>query len=153
MFIEKIAAEFNEQIVLESPVSEIYRNEDGVELKVNGHVHRFDYLILAVPPQITLQVVKDLSEDEKDVIQSFKTSITKVYFHSDESWLPEKEQWSILNLMEDDRGNYCTFWAGGVHPDKPPFFLSWGDQLKEVPDPEKTFQTVFQSTSQSIDEG
>lgn len=141
VFTDRVAEKFRQNIRLNSPVTNIKREDGHVLVSSHHGTERFDYLLLAVPPRISLNILKDITSEESEVLSAFKTTVTKVYLHTDAHWLPSKENWSIVNTIHDEKGDYCTYWAGGVFPGKPRLFLTWGDGLRTTPDPDKTLQT------------
>jgi uncharacterized protein len=140
-FIEKIGANFNKKIKLNSPARKIYRHLDHIQIATDNGVERFDKVLLAVPPNISIQLLQDKTHEEDLILKSYSTTTTTVYLHTDASWIPLEKDWSILNLINKENETNCTFWVGGVHPKKPHLFLTWGDGINSPPDPQKTLLT------------
>lgn len=117
-----------------SPITNIVRTPNGVI--INNMT--FDAALLATPPCAALKALANPDDLESSILNNFTTTTTTVYLHTDESWLPQKESWSTINLIKDERGSFTTFWVGRLHPLQPPLFVTWGDALNTKPDPTKT---------------
>lgn len=135
-FIEKIAEPFKDKIHLNMPVNQI-RREDGIEIRTQGGVEKFDSVLLAIPPSAALSILEKPSQEEAEVLKKFTTTETEVYLHNDPTWMPEEEKWSTVNLIRDNRGRYCTFWVGGIRKHCLNLFLTWGNNLSQLPQNEK----------------
>ncbi|MFT4552225.1 MAG: putative NAD/FAD-binding protein [Chlamydiales bacterium] len=142
LFMERLAQDFREFIRTGCPVTKISRSNEGVEIFSRGSSEKFDAVVLAVPPNIALLLLDQPSDEEEEILSTFETATTKVYMHTDTDWMPKNEKWSVINLIGDERGYFCTFWGGGVDERKPKVFLTWGDSLKSTPDDSKIFLTV-----------
>lgn len=131
--IQSIAAPFNKAISLNTYVEAVRRTGNGVEVFSKKGKCLFDAVVFAVEPSIAAKILKEPSPSETKILNGFSTTATTVYLHQDSEWTPKKQPRSIVNLLSDRRGDYCTFWCGGVHPDKPDIYVSWGDELKFTP--------------------
>ena len=141
-FLKSVYSPYQERIQTSRRVTKINRCGDSVQVLVDGRVEDFDQVIVATPPDISLDLLVDATPAEVAILQKFETITTTVYVHRDVSWLPAKKPWATINLMHDARGSLCTFWNGELHPEKPAVFVSWGDGLTAVPDPAKTLTTA-----------
>ena len=141
-FLKSIYSPFQERIQTGQRVLKINRCANHVQVVLNGHAEDFDQVIMAVPPSLALNLLADASAAEAALLRKFATISTTVFMHSDSSWLPAGMPWATINLMQDERGSFCTFWNGELHPGKPPVFITWGDGLTAVPDPAQTRTTV-----------
>jgi predicted NAD/FAD-binding protein len=141
-FLKSIYSPFQERIQTGQRVLKINRFANHVQVVLNGHTEDFDQVIMAVPPSLALNLLADASAAEAALLQKFATISTTVFMHSDSSWLPAGMPWATINLMQDERGSFCTFWNGELHPGKPSVFITWGDGLKAVPDPAQTKTTL-----------
>lgn len=142
LFIERMAQDFRQHIRTGCPVTRVSRSDTGLEIVYKGKAEVFDAVVMAVPPNVALMLLDKPSPEEEKVLSTFETTTTKVYMHTDTDWMPKNEQWSVINLIGDERGYFCTFWAGGVDERKPEIFLTWGDSLKSKPDESQTLLTV-----------
>jgi predicted NAD/FAD-binding protein len=133
-FLEKLALPIRDLIRTGSPVTSISRQNGGVRLAVNGKTTDFDNVVLAVRPHEALALLTDANAKEREVLSGFETVTTRVYLHTDTRWLPVDQKWSVVNLLEDERGASSTFWCGSLHPKKPNLFVTWMDGFEEIPD-------------------
>lgn len=138
--IEMLSEPIKPFIKTSTPVKRIIRSED----KVIVNDTTFDAVLLAIPPSAALKLLDSPEEREKEILNSFTTTTTTVFLHTDElTWLPvNKESWSTINLIQNERDNVCTFWVGRLHPLMPSLFLTWGDQLMIRPAPDKILKTA-----------
>lgn len=141
-FLKSIYSPFQERIQTSQRVLKINRCANQVQVVLDGHAEDFDQAVIAVPPSVALDLLADASAAEAALLRKFETISTTVFMHSDSSWLPANMPWATINLMQDERGSFCTFWNGELHPGKPPVFLTWGDGITAVPDPARTQTTA-----------
>lgn len=132
-FIEAVVKPFRKRIITECQVDRVIRKNGKVQILSKGKQVEYDHVILATPPSNSLQMLSDLGEEERKILNSFTTSTTEVFLHKDNSWLPRKNKKAVINSMKDHRGEFCTLWTGALHPTKPNVYVSWGDQIKETP--------------------
>ena len=140
-FTRSIFTPFQDKIHTECRVNQICRGTNGVEIKTDHGSETYDNVILATPPSIADELIQDKSQEEKQILRSFDTATTTVYLHRDTSWMPERDKWSIVNLIQDERGSLSTLWSGGLDERKPDLFVSWSDDPNCKPDPTKIMET------------
>lgn len=133
-FMEALAAPYQDKICLNAAVESVERGADGVTVQVNGESHAFDHVIFATPPNVVSQVLQSLSADERAVLDQFSTCSTEIFLHRDPSWMPsDRDDWAVVNLLQDERGSIATLWFGELFEEEPPVFVSWGEGLQEGP--------------------
>lgn len=137
-FLKRIYGPIQECIRTSQRVQRVERRGDQVRVTVDGRSEDFDQVVIAVPPNVALDLLADASTEEESILRKFDTTSTTVFVHSDSSWMPAKTPWSVINLLHDERGSFCSFWNGELYPGKPPAFVTWGDGLAAVPDPART---------------
>lgn len=135
-FIEFLSEPIQKFIRISTPIANVIRTADQVIINNTP----FDAVLLATPPCAAFKILKNPDPLETSILNNFTTTTTTVYLHTDETWLLNQESWSTINLIQDERGGFSTFWAGRLHPLKPHLFLSWGDHLNTKPDPNKTIK-------------
>lgn len=137
-FVEKLSAPFRNRIRTDCPVSKVTRKDNSVEVKAQGRAEIYDHLIFATPPSVVGSLLHHPSAQEDAILKSYQTITTTVYLHRDIRWLPRNEESALINLIQDQRGDFCTINFGEFDMRKPKILITWGDNLKEIPDRNKT---------------
>jgi predicted NAD/FAD-binding protein len=132
-FIKMLAKPILHNIHLQSRVSSVLRIQDKVQVVCNAKKEEYDAAVLAVPPNVALELLHSPTNEEQKILRSFTTSTTEIFVHQDSSWMPKKQKKALINLIQDSRGEYCTYWSGKLHPKQPNIFISWGNQIQEIP--------------------
>ncbi len=132
-FTDAIAAPIKNQIRTGARVNSVNRKEGVIEVEVNGEVEEFDQVVFATPPNVVSEVLQNLTPQEREVLQQFETITTTVYLHQDSRWLPRRNNNETINLVQDERGSFCTLNFGSLLPKNPMLLVTWGDDLKDVP--------------------
>ncbi len=130
---EKIAAKFPERIQTNNAAQKIYRKKNKIIIESEKSSEAFDQVILAAPPGAMRDRLHGFPAANTDILKGYSHTSTKVYLHQDESWLPDTLQKPLLNYSIDKRGKFTTFWFGKLHPEKPKYYLTWGEGLKKLP--------------------
>ena len=85
---------------LNSPVSAIQRDSDGVTIVSNGQSHRFDQVVLACHSDQALAMLSDSTEQERDILGAIGYQKNDVVLHTDASVLPSnRTAWAAWNYM------------------------------------------------------
>lgn len=132
-FIETVAKPFQQHILTESSVDQVVRGGNGVKVFSKGEYATYDGVVMANPPNVALKLLSSPTKEEKKILSSFTTCTTEVFLHRDSSWMPKTQKKAVINLIKDQKGDFCTFWTGALHRGKPNVYLTWGDQLAESP--------------------
>lgn len=140
-FIDAIAKPFKNRILTSKPVEKVIRKGQKVTIVSQGEAKEFDHVVIATPPSVAKSLLQDQSEEETLILNSFPTKTTDVFLHTDKSFSPKKKTQGVINSLKDKRGEFTTFWTGGLHPTKPNIFVSWGDHLKESPNEKEVLLT------------
>jgi predicted NAD/FAD-binding protein len=105
-YIPDLIAPFKSSIHLNSPVSAIKRNEQGVKINVNEQWLEFDEVVLACHSDQALAMLSDATEDEQQVLGKLAYQNNEVVLHCDESLLPKrKAAWASWNYRLDGDTN------------------------------------------------
>lgn len=98
-YLQPLTAGFKQSIRVNSPVSTISRDHDGVDVQLaDGRVERFDQVIIASHSDQALAMLADACTAEKEVLGAIPYQQNDVVLHTDESILPEKKlAWSSWN--------------------------------------------------------
>jgi len=141
-FTSKLCEPLNGGVRTNARVDRVIRNNNRVEVSSNGKTDIYDQVVFAVTPNIVSKLLQNKSSDEETILQTFQTITTRVYLHQDSNWLPRKQKWSTVNLIQDERGSFCTLYFGGLDERKPMILVTWGDDLQQLPDPAELMKTV-----------
>lgn len=132
-FLKKFAEPYKERIRTRSPVKSISRNGGLVTVHSLENHETYDAVVIATPPNTASALLTGKTEEEQKILNAFTTLTTTVYLHRDPLWMPKKEEWATVNLVQDEKGHYITYWCGALHEQKPHIFLTWGDRLDQTP--------------------
>jgi uncharacterized protein len=130
-YVERLAKAIPE-IRVNTPVSAVRRNRDGVEIvSREGGVRRFDHVVLAGHADQALAMLADPTAEEKRLLGAFGYCVNKAVLHSDVALMPHRRRvWSSWNYMSTDRGNSrrlaVSYWMNRLQglPDAKPMFLT-----------------------------
>lgn len=96
IYVEKLTRSFKDQIRLNTPVQSVNRLGDSVEvIDKNGQKENFDEVVLACHSDQALSLLAQPTDKEKEVLSQIKYSLSQIYLHSDERFLPvRKKTWA-----------------------------------------------------------
>ncbi|WP_434928480.1 NAD(P)/FAD-dependent oxidoreductase [Shewanella sp. HL-SH8] len=102
-YIPKLIEPFKNNILLNSPVTAVCRNDEGVKVQVlNGEWLQFDDVILACHSDQALAMLSDASKDEHEVLSAMEYQNNEVVLHTDITLLPKrKAAWASWNYRLD----------------------------------------------------
>jgi predicted NAD/FAD-binding protein len=90
-YVDKIIKQLGDRLKLSCPIHKIVRTEEGIEVKLpDGHVERFDEVILACHADQSLRLIDSPTSEETTVLRSFPYEENIVTLHSDDSVLPRR---------------------------------------------------------------
>lgn len=110
-YLKKFTSPFHDRIRLNSPVEQVRRLEEGVELIVRGGTAQvFDHLIFACHSDQALRILEDPTAIETDVLSCFPYEQNSAVLHTDESLLPKKRSaWAAWNYhVREDQPRAST---------------------------------------------
>jgi len=89
---------FRGELRLGSPVRQVRRSAEGVELEVGEQTLAFDHVVFASHGDQTLGMLEDADEVEREILGSFRFQPNEVVLHQDTTLLPKKRStWSAWN--------------------------------------------------------
>ena len=132
-YVAKLSAPFKNKIRLNTPAKQIFRGDDKKpHIQINGEI--FDHVILACHPDQSLSILKDCSDQEKEVLQCFPYSKNIAYLHKDPEMMPRSKaawtSWNYLgstNKKQEHEDVFVTYWMNRLQPFLPKnqdFFVS-----------------------------
>ena len=121
-YVQKVAAKL-QNIHSGSPVQSVRRLSNlKVELIWKDQRFEFDQVIFATHPPQTLQILKDVSKDERKTLECFQYQKNTAVLHSDESFMPKRRSlWSAWNFHQQDDGLdtspvSLSYWMNRLQP-------------------------------------
>jgi len=94
------------QVYLDTPVTRITRDADGVTLESPRGVERYDQVIFACHSDQALQLLGDASPQESEMLAGVPYRANEVVLHTDTRLLPQnRAAWASWNYRLDDEAN------------------------------------------------
>lgn len=110
-YIDPLIEPFRQRIHLDTPVTAIQRDDDGVTLVTPSGRHRFDQVVFACHSDQALAILgAQASETERDVLGAIGYRRNSVLLHTDTGMLPRRRRaWASWNYRLDGRDpNACV---------------------------------------------
>ncbi|WP_370258788.1 NAD(P)/FAD-dependent oxidoreductase [Marinobacter nauticus] len=99
-YVDRMMERLGEQTHLNSPVTSVKRDADGVTLVANGQEHRFDQVIFGCHSDQALAMLEDATDDERSILGAITYQKNDVVLHTDASVLPSNRlAWAAWNYM------------------------------------------------------
>lgn len=98
-YIGPLTQPFRDCIQLNTPVSRVERDGDGVTVSLHsGAAERFDQVVLACHSDQALRLLAETSELERELLSAFPYQLNETVLHTDESLLPKRRRaWGSWN--------------------------------------------------------
>jgi len=109
-YVNKIKEKISGKIFLNSDVVSIKRNVNNVELyHKDGNISIYDKVILALHAPDALSLLKDSTENEKEVLSAFTYKTNDALLHNDKNALyPDKKIYAAWNYKNNGDENSVT---------------------------------------------
>ncbi|RKR78987.1 NAD(P)/FAD-dependent oxidoreductase [Marinobacter nauticus] len=99
-YVNRMMDKLGERTHLNSPVTSVKRDDEGVTLTANGQEHRFDQVIFGCHSDQALAMLDDATDDEKSILGAIAYQKNDVVLHTDASVLPSNRlAWAAWNYM------------------------------------------------------
>jgi len=99
-YIAPLTKPFEKNIHLSTPVKQIVRRKEGVDITGTNGFASYDAVILACHGDQALSLLAEPTPREKEVLSAFRFTQNRVILHTDESQLPErKKAWASWNYL------------------------------------------------------
>jgi predicted NAD/FAD-binding protein len=99
-YVNRMMDKLGERTHLNSPVTSVKRDDEGVTLVANGQEHRFDQVIFGCHSDQALAMLDDATEDERNILGAIAYQKNDVVLHTDASVLPSNRlAWAAWNYM------------------------------------------------------
>jgi len=146
-YVEKLTADFRDQIKLGCAVTAVERTSHGVLVHDgHGNTSSYDHVVIASHSDQALAMLSDADERERSILGAIGYSSNAIYLHRDPRLMPKRQRaWASWNFLRWPRqGNVdndvsVTYWMNplqGIDEDKP-LFVSLNPPIE--PDPTLTF--------------
>jgi predicted NAD/FAD-binding protein len=119
-YVKIITKKFFDKIRLNSAVISVRRSNNKVYIEVGNKTEEFDNVVFACHSDQTLKLLKDATEEEKNILGNFKYQPNKAILHSDISFMPSNikcwASWIYNNDSKDDaRPNVSlSYWMNNL---------------------------------------
>ncbi len=101
-YVKKLSSSFVDNVRLNTPVMEIRRKPNFVEIFSTAGKERFDEVVLACHSDQALRMLQDATVQEKDILGSIPYQRNEAVLHQDISLLPNrKKAWASWNYHLD----------------------------------------------------
>jgi predicted NAD/FAD-binding protein len=129
-YVERLTETFADRVRLDTCVAEVRRVNNGVIVTdLKGHSEHYDLVVMASHADQTLAVIADPSDEEQDLLGSFRYSRNLAVLHTDESFMPKRRavwsSWNYLGSKDTASDGVCvTYWMNrlqNIDSEKPLF--------------------------------
>lgn len=98
-YVEALTREFHDRIWLNTPVAEVRRHADHVEVRTaNGRTEKFDWVFFACHSDQALRMLQDPTVAETDILGNIHYQNNSVILHYDRNLLPRRKlAWAAWN--------------------------------------------------------
>ena len=133
-YVRKLEALIGDDIRLATPVSAILRRPDGVEVRdATGASDIFDHVVMATHADLSLAMLADADDNEREVLGAFRYSKNRALLHKDAALMPKRRSvWSSWNYLAAGRGA----------DRKAPCVTYWMNPLQNLPTRENIFVSL-----------
>ncbi|HWS79233.1 MAG TPA: FAD-dependent oxidoreductase, partial [Thermomonas sp.] len=109
-YVDAMAARWDVQVRLSSPVRGILRGEHGVQVRCDAGTERFDQVVLACHSDQALALLDDASDAERDILGAIRYQPNDTVLHTDARLLPRhRKAWAAWNAhLPADPSQACT---------------------------------------------
>lgn len=115
-YVKKLTASYQQNIKVNAGVQEVWSDQTGAYIRDrNGNTSHFDHVIMASHADQSLHMLRNPSDNEKNLLGAFTYQPNKAILHSDKTLMPKNRNawssWNYLSLKGDDRDDVCvTYW-------------------------------------------
>lgn len=113
-YIAKLTAPYSDRIRLNAGAVSVRREAGGVWVReAQGHVDRFDDVVIATHADAALAMLEDASEAERRLLGAFSYTKNRAVLHTDASLMPRRRPlWASWNYVGDNPTGGCvvSYW-------------------------------------------
>ena len=109
-YVEAMAARWDVQVRLSTPVRRVARDDRGVAVDTHAGSERFDQVVLACHSDQALALLDDAGDAEREVLGAIRYQANDAVLHTDASLLPRnRKAWAAWNAhLPADPAQACT---------------------------------------------
>lgn len=122
-YVKRLTAPFRDRIRTRCAVTAVTRTKDGVVVEdANGNKNLYDHVIIASHANQALEMLTNPSEEEMDILGSFRYQSNSVVVHSDASFMPKTRgswaSWVYLSEEDKDKNSSVSlsYWMNNLQP-------------------------------------
>lgn len=122
-YVKRLTAPFRDRICASCAVTAVTRTKDGVVVEdANGNKNLYDHVIIASHANQALEMLTNPTEDEMDILGSFRYQSNSVVVHSDASFMPKTRgswaSWVYLSEEDKDKNSSVSlsYWMNNLQP-------------------------------------
>lgn len=95
-YIDKIASALRGEVRMRTKVTKLHRRADGVRVRdASGHEDRFDAAIVSTPADITLEMLGDPRDEERELLGAVRYEPSVSFLHRDPRVMPaDRARWA-----------------------------------------------------------
>ena len=118
-YVERIVAGIDDKR-LNSPVRRVVRSARGASVSTDSGTELFDHVVMATHPDQALDVLADVSQQEREVLGAIRYQRNRAVLHTDASTLPRnRNAWAAWNYESGPAGGgqVCLhYWLNRLQP-------------------------------------
>jgi predicted NAD/FAD-binding protein len=125
-YVKAMTAQWNVQARLQTAVSRVRRDAEGVEITTASGSERFDQIVLACHSDQTLRLLADADSSEREILGAIPYQANEIVLHTDPSLLPRnRKAWAAWNAhipanpTDACTVSYCMNLLQGLDAPKP----------------------------------
>ncbi len=107
-YVKKVEQELQARgvdIRLNTPVEHVVRKEGGITVRAGGIDDVFDFVVMATHADLSLKLLVDADQTERDILSTFSYERNEVLLHGDISCMPHRRRaWAAWNYLGEMRG-------------------------------------------------
>jgi predicted NAD/FAD-binding protein len=110
-YVKKILEKISGEIFKNYKINNISRSNDNVRISIGNEYLDYDQVVLACHADQSLNILKDPSVKEKEILNKFTYVSNRAFLHTDENLMPSrKKAWSSWNSITKDNRTCITYW-------------------------------------------
>ena len=136
-YVNSLVKRINANIRLNSEVKEVLKIDNGIKIITMDSSNEYDYVFFCNHPNEVINIGKNLSNHQVDVLKDIKYSKNEVVLHKDPSIMPRNSKYWASWVYKKTKNNHpiLSYWMNSLQDidNKHPIFVSLnpGDQIKE----------------------
>ena len=110
-YVEKVLKKINGEVFKNYKVKKIIRNKENVRVLIGEDFLDYDHVILAAHADQSLDLIKNPTDVEKNILGKFLYVSNNAVLHSDDNLMPKnKKAWSSWNSITKNDKTCVTYW-------------------------------------------